>query len=124
MNNGYHKVKNSLTRKTKKGYTLVEVLVAMGLFLVVIVPLIGHMSVAIKINKGKNKMVAASIIEQESSVLRMFPDETFNVKRRKIGGREWVIKTSFKGGKLKTCRISAHYKGKEIGKAIFYLYKD
>ena len=117
-------MKNFLSKNTIIGYTLVEVLVAMGLFLVVIVPLIGHMTVAIKINKGKNKMVAASIIEQEAAVLRMFPDETFNVKHRKIDGREWVVKTSFKGEKLKICHISAHYKGKEIDKAVFYLYKN
>ncbi len=117
-------MRSSPSENTIKGYTLVEVLVAMALFLIVIVPLIGHMTVAIKINKGKNKMVAASIIEQEAAILRMFPDETFNIKRRKIGGREWVIKTSFKGGKLKTCHISAHYKGKMVDKAIFYLYID
>lgn len=113
----------ALSKNDVRGFTLIEVLVALALFLVVIVPLIGHMSVSVKINRGKNKMVAACIIEQEAAKMRMFPDETFNEKRRKINGKEWVIKTTFKGNKLKTCRISAHYKGKMIDKAIFYLYK-
>lgn len=105
-----------------KGYSLLEVLVAMVLFLAVIVPLMGHMSSSARINRGKDKMVAACILEQEAAQLRLYPDEIFNTKRRNINGIEWIIKASFQGEQLKKCTLSVSKRGKSVDRVIFYLF--
>jgi len=106
-----------------KGYSLIEMLVAMVLFLACIVPLMSHMSSSARINRGKDKMVAACILEQEAALLKLHPDEVFNTERRTINGIEWIIKANFQGNELKKCTLSASAKGKMIDKVIFYLYE-
>ena len=113
-----------LSRNNLQGYTLVEMLVSLGLFLAIIVPLMGYMSVPVKINRGKDKMIAAGILEQEAAILRMFPGELFTEKRRKIGPKEWVVKASFAGDRLKTCTLQVYCKGKLVDKAILYIHEN
>jgi len=100
-----------------------EVLVAMIIFLAFILPLIVQMSASVKINRGKDKMVAACILEQEAARLKMFPDDVFYTKRRTINGIEWIIKAAFQGNELKKCTLSASAKGKKVDQVIFYLYE-
>lgn len=109
---------------TRNGYTLVEVLVSLGIFLAIIVPLMGSMSASVKVNRGKDKLIAAGILEQEAAILRMFPGEIFTEKRRKIGQKEWVIKASFGGDRLKICTLQVMVKGKLVDKAIFYVHEN
>jgi len=106
-----------------KGYTLLETLVAMALFIIVIVPLMEYISVSNKINRGEEKIIASCILEQEAAALKMFPDEILVTKFRKVKGEKWLIKTSLKGEKLKMCRIGAYKKDKKIGEVFLYVYE-
>lgn len=104
------------------GYTVIEVLVALALFLMVIVPLMGYMSNAARVNKGREKLVAACLLEQEATRLRLYPDDIFHSKQRHIQGKRWEIRATFSGGALKRCNLAACEKGKIVDRVIFYLY--
>lgn len=110
-------------RNNPNGYTLLEVLIAMSLFLMVIVPMMGYMSASAKVNKGRDTMIASCILEQEAAQISLFPTEIFSTKRRTVNGREWVIQASFEGNELIKCTLSAAKHGKTVDKVIFYVYK-
>lgn len=107
-----------------KGYTLLEALISMSLFLVLVVPLILHMSNSAKTNKGKEKLTAICLLEQETTHLRLFPNDIFTSKRRTTGNCEWEIKASFEGSNLKKYHLKAFKKKRLIEQIVFYVYKD
>ena len=118
----FGKVHNRITNC--KGLTLLETIVGLSLFLAVVIPLMDKMTSAAKMNKGKQKMVAACIIEQEAAILYTYPDEWFATKKRNINGIDWTVKASIQGDKLRKCHIQVFRRGKKIDKAIFYIHKS
>ncbi len=105
-----------------KGYTLLETMVALALFLAVIVPLTERMVLSIRVNRGKDKIIATSLVEQEAARLKAFPDQIFSSKQRVVKGRKWTIKASFTGKSLKQCQLEV-YKGRRfINRTIFYVH--
>ncbi len=107
-----------------KGFTLLETVVSLSIFLAVVVPLMQHMTSAGRMNKGKQKMIAACIIEQEAATLRSYPDQMFTTKQRKVKGITWTVKASIQGDKLKKCHLEVYRRKKRIDKAIFYIYNS
>ena len=107
----------------QSGFTLLETVVALGIFLAVVVPLMHHMTSATRMNKGKQKMVAACILEQEAAILRMYPDEMFTSKQRHVKGVTWTVKASIQGDKLKTCHLEVFLRNKRINHLSFTIKK-
>ncbi len=106
-----------------RGYTVIEALIALSIFVAVVVPLMQRMYISAKINRGKDKMVASCIIEQETALLYTFPDRIFTSKSRTINRKKWTVKAYIKGDKLKKVELKVYKKKKFVEKAKFYIYK-
>lgn len=107
-----------------RGFTLLETVLALSIFIAIVVPLMQQMTSAGRMNKGNQKMVAACIIEQEAEILRLYPDQIFTSKKREVKGVTWTVKASIQGEKLKECQLEVFRGRKKIDKAKFYIYKS
>lgn len=107
-----------------KGYTLLEVLVAMSLFLCVLVPLAQRFAVAIKTTKSMDTLTASCLIEQESAAV-MQSDSYHPVTRHKtIQGHEWTIKSAISGNKLRDCSMVVYKNKKMVETVHFHFYSE
>jgi len=109
-------------RNNNSGYTLLESMVALVLFLMVVVPLIARMSNGVSLNRGEDIIIAASLLEQESMRLKTFPDDQFLTKTRIVNNQEWKIKAVVTGSALKTITLTAFKRNKEIETIRFYRF--
>ncbi len=106
----------------QKGYTLMEALIALALFLLIIVPFIGLFGNATKFNKGKEMLTASFILEQETAIIQNNPEEIYTSKTRNISGKNWTVKAATRGEGLKTIKLSAIRNGKSVDEVEFYVY--
>lgn len=105
-----------------RGYTLLESMVALVLFLLVVVPLMARMSIATKMNRGVDVIIASSILEQESMHLRLFPEDFYMTRSRSVNGQEWKIKGTMTGNAFKTITLSASKNNRVIERCTLYLH--
>ena len=109
-------------KQNNRGYSLLEAVVALALFMLLIVPLIGRFSNVSRINKGRNLLTATCLLEQEAELIRFNPYDVSPSKRRKLSDQEWIVKTSVKGQELKEFLIEARLNDKKVSELFFYVY--
>ncbi|MBD3390626.1 MAG: prepilin-type N-terminal cleavage/methylation domain-containing protein [Chitinivibrionales bacterium] len=106
----------------KAGYTLLEVLVALTVFLLVLTPLLTRLVITGSSSRAADRITAACLLEQESALASHSPDAVLPHETRNLYGRLWTVKTATTGGELKEYQMKA-YKGERLaGSVRWYQY--
>jgi hypothetical protein len=102
------------------GYTLLETLIAFTVLMVGVVPLLQVTFPSKQTISAQYRVMAGCLCEQEAARIRAFPQEQTPIKRRKIAGKEWLIRTEVAGSGLKSYTVSATVNGRTWGSLFFY----
>jgi prepilin-type N-terminal cleavage/methylation domain-containing protein len=112
---------NEITVKNKSsGFTLVEVLVAVVVFVTVAVPLLSYVFGGRNQNRALDLFTATCFLEQETKKAQVLPDNPAPEITRTINGVEWKMKWEVTGGKIQTCIARVYKAGKFITDAGMY----
>ncbi len=90
----------SITTSTISGFTLLEVLISLSILLIAIIPLSLIAYKNTDSTDAEKEIIANCLIEQESALVRAYPDQILPVKRRTVLGTEWLIQTEYTGTDL------------------------
>jgi hypothetical protein len=104
----------------KNGYTLFETLIALSILIVVAVPLVTFLFKISGANDSEKTLTGMCILEQEATMVRIFPKSAVPVKRRIVDGKEWIITTEVIGLALPLYRMSVKDDKKVRGELVFY----
>lgn len=108
------------TANSQQAYTLLESLIALSIFMVVVVPLLARMTMGAGMSRAQDSVVASGLIEQTAVSIELYPDEVKPVENRRVGTREYEIRTLVSGSALRKYRIQVSRKGKQVAEAIMY----
>ncbi len=95
--------KKMTRRLNNSGFTLVETLMAVVVFLGVVVPLMASVFAGRNQNRAQDLFTATCILEQETKKVQVLPDNPAPEIARTINGVEWKIKWDVTGDKIQTC---------------------
>ncbi len=104
----------------KNGYSLIETLIALSILLVVAVPLVAYLFRLSGVNDSEKVLTGMCILEQEATMVRIFPKRAVPLKRRVVDGKEWIITTEVTGSDLLLYRMSVKDDKKIRGELFFY----
>jgi prepilin-type N-terminal cleavage/methylation domain-containing protein len=110
--------------KPIQGFTLLEILIAIVLLSVVVVPLIFTFRQDKMFVHDRDRVTAMCLIDQEAEMVRVFPRYMSPVKRKTIAGQEWEICCEKTPTPPEECRISVKKNGREISTVTFLVYCD
>jgi len=104
----------------KNGYTLVEVMVSLLIFMAFALPLI-HMIGSITTDfRGREYVTAASLLDRTYEKIKLCPESLRRVERFQVGGQEWRVEITTRGEEP-TQFVVTVYKGEvKIETAQFY----
>jgi Tfp pilus assembly protein PilV len=105
---------------TNRGYSLLEAMVALTLFVAVMVPLLGKMHSVSIADRAKNRFTAVCILEREAACARVAPETIQPLKRIPVSGVEWTVRTEIQGEAPKTCRIVVYRGENKIVQTVLY----
>jgi hypothetical protein len=105
---------------TASGYTLLEVVIGLFLFVAVVVPLMAGLFSNTGTLRTEESLIATWLLEQEAASVRLFTDEGLTSKRRLVDGIEWTIKIKAEGSPLTKYTLSAFKHGKKREEVIVY----
>ncbi len=106
------------------GYTLLEALIALTIFMIAVVPLTMRIMTVPGASRVARQVIATCILEQEAAALRLAPHKTPVRKKRMVGGREWEVRFDYAGEKLKMCKVAVVMEKKVVAEAQLYLFMD
>jgi len=104
----------------KNGYSLIETLIALSILLVVAVPFVAYLFRLSGVNDSEKVLTGMCILEQEATMVRIFPKRAVPLKRRVVDGKEWIITTEVTGSDLLLYRMSVKDDKKIRGELFFY----
>jgi hypothetical protein len=112
----------SPSRKDAKcsGYTLVEVMIGLSLFLCVVVPLMAALYANTGLQRNEDALVGVWLLEQEAASVRLFGNERELSKHRIINGDEWTVEVQAEGAPLTKYTLIALKHGKKKGEVVAY----
>ena len=114
---------NEIISKNKSsGFTLVEALVAVVVFVAVVVPLLAYVFGGRHQNKAQDLFTATCFLEQEAKKAQVLPDNPAPEITRTINGVDWKMKWEVTGDKVQACVAKVYKNGKFITDAGFYRY--
>ena len=108
---------------SQTGYTLVEVLISLFIFIAIAVPMIAGVITNTGSLRSEEALVASWILEQEATAARLFPEKIVPIRYRTVGGKEWIIQTEQSGSPLVRVDLVALHRGKKCGRVIVYALK-
>jgi type II secretory pathway pseudopilin PulG len=111
-----HKIKN------KNGYTLIETLIALIVFVGVVVPLLAVLFGARNQNRAQDMVTAACILEQEAKKAQVMPDPPPPLITRKINNIDWKIRWEVSNDPLQRCIAKLYKRDQFITDAAVYRY--
>lgn len=91
----------------KTGFTLLETLISLSILLAFVIPLTTFIYKNHSATDSEKALTGICLLEQESALIKAFPDQAIPVKRRTINGKEWIIKTETAGTGLIQYRMAA-----------------
>lgn len=103
-----------------QGYTLLEAVIGLSIFVVIVVPLLSHMFGYNRVRECESRITATCLLEQESKLALQSPDSIQIEKKRTINKEEWLITTSHEGNEFVRYDMKAVFRGKIQGEVIFY----
>lgn len=112
-----------LRYENRSGYTLIEVVTALAIFMVVAVPMVRYFGESSLSHGERNLLTALSLFEQESSLIRHDPSTMVQRKKRRVNGREWTVVTIARGDHLQKVTMKILLKNNVIYEMSFYVYK-
>ena len=102
----------------KKGFTLVEVMIALFVLVVVLMGMAGYVATIMKVaSQSKQTSVASSMIQDKMEALRNIPFAVLASGNDSVNAqgmtyqRQWTISQS---GNIKTVDITVSYNGKNL----------
>jgi prepilin-type N-terminal cleavage/methylation domain-containing protein len=102
------------------GFTLIEVMIAVVVFVGVVVPLLAHIFGGKNQNRAQDLITATCFLEQEAKKAQVLPDNPAPEITRTINGVEWKIKWVVTGEKIQTCVAKVFKSGKFVTDACMY----
>ena len=104
------------------GYTLLEALLSLSIFLIVIVPLVSAAGrTGTKLEHERQRVVAIGLLEQECARIRLAPDNALPEKRIQASGRQWLIRTERRGEGLRRYVVSVWLDRKMMADGVMYV---
>jgi prepilin-type N-terminal cleavage/methylation domain-containing protein len=107
-----------------KGYTLLEVTIALALISFTLAPISMMIHRNNSIIRARQEIMAMCLIEQEISKARCRSLNILPVQHRVINDIEWTITSDISGDKLKTVSMVAACNGRVRGQTVFYEYPE
>jgi type II secretory pathway pseudopilin PulG len=105
---------------TNCGYTLLEVLISLFLFIAIAVPMLTGVVTNTGALRSQEALTAAYILEQEAAFARLFPDDVPLVKHRVVDGKSWTVTIDAQGSPLRKFELVAMHNGKKCGMVVVY----
>jgi type II secretory pathway pseudopilin PulG len=115
---------NKINTQSQTGYTLVEVLISLFIFIAIAIPMLTGVFTNTGSLRSEEALVAAWILEQEAATVRLFPEEIVQVRRRIIDGKEWIVLAEQTGAPLVRVDLTALHQRKKCGRVIVYALKN
>jgi prepilin-type N-terminal cleavage/methylation domain-containing protein len=108
--------------RNKNGFTLIEALIAMVVFVGIVVPLLVFLYGGKGQARAQDSIVAESFLEQEAKKVQVLPENPAPVIIRSISGVEWKITWDVSGDKIQLCKAVVYKAGKAVTDAGFLRY--
>ena len=109
---------DNTTGSSDSGFTLVEALVAMVVFVALVVPLMVYIFGTRNQNRAQDLFTATCFLEQEAKKAQVLPDNPAPEITRTINGVEWKMKWEVSGDKIQTCVAKVYKNGKMVTDAV------
>lgn len=113
--------KNTLITSFQGGFTLLETLVALSLFVVVVVPLFSYLTANSGTVKLQNMVTAQGLLNQQVALVREYPDGQPEHKNILVGIDKWQISIIKSDTGLVLFTISASKHNKKISEVYLYV---
>jgi prepilin-type N-terminal cleavage/methylation domain-containing protein len=110
----------NIANKNQQGFTLVEALIALIIFVSVVVPLLVYLNGGKSSDKAADIMIAESFLELETTKVKTMSDEPPREVVRTINGREWKCVWGITGQEVQLCKATIFKQGAYIADAAFY----
>jgi prepilin-type N-terminal cleavage/methylation domain-containing protein len=104
----------------QSGYTLLETLIALVIFVGVVVPLLAYISGGKSQDRARELIIATCLLDQEVKKARFNTGDVPMIVSRNINGLEWQVKFSCSGAGLQSCNAGVYKNGKYITDAAFF----
>lgn len=110
--------------RSNSGYTLIEALIAITVFVGIVVPLMVHVFNSKGQARSQDLLLAQCLLEQEIGKARIMPDNPSPEITRAVFNSQWTIRFEVNGdpGKLQVVRATAFKNSKLVSEAEFYKY--
>ena len=105
------------------GYTLIEVVISLAIFISISVPMLCAVIKNTGALRSQDALEAVWMLEQEAASIRLSPDEAMPVKHRIIEGRDWTVRIESEGKPLVKYSLTASRKDKVRGKLVLFVYR-
>jgi Tfp pilus assembly protein PilV len=112
--------RNGIDKSNISGFTLLEVVIGIVLFVAVALPLTAWFYSNNGTIHSQESLIAVWLLEQESAHIKMFPEEVGSVRVRVVDGKEWKIMINKEGNQLVQYTLSAATNGKKMGEVVVY----
>jgi hypothetical protein len=106
------------------GYTLLETLIGLTIFITVAVPFTSFIFKDMLFAKYQDRVTAFCLIDQEIRAAQTFPKGIASLKRRTACGRNWEIRCETFGSGLMRCKFIALKNGTVVGKYWVMIHED
>jgi prepilin-type N-terminal cleavage/methylation domain-containing protein len=109
---------------SKRGYTLLEVLIGLAIFTVVVVPLLTTVFDRTRVTRSRDTVIASCLLQQEAAIITAFPDQIVPFHKRRVDGTDWTISVTVAGTGMAQCILQALKAGTAYGRTIVYVFKE
>jgi len=116
--------RRTLRQHGKDGFTLIEALTALGIFLMIVVPLFAMAFRNTQTGHARDLFVSACLLEQESALVQAAPEAWVPSKLRTVNGIRWTILCTTSGDELREYRISTQKAGVRVGEIALLVNVD
>ena len=106
------------------GYTLLEMLIALSIFLTVLVPFTSFLFKDLLFAKYQDKVTALCLLDQEIRTVQAFPKSISPIKRRTVANKDWEIRSETSGARLMKCKFIAMKNNTVIGEYWVLIHND
>jgi Tfp pilus assembly protein PilV len=106
----------------RNGFTLLEAMIGLGLFLAVVIPLLSIIDTANRRQNSRDEFTALCLLEQECALVQNDPKGAKQTRKRVANGKEWTVSVKCRGTGLVTCSMTIATAGKNYASATFYVY--
>jgi prepilin-type N-terminal cleavage/methylation domain-containing protein len=98
-----------MNKKTaySKGYTLLEVMIGLAVFVTVVIPLTSFLFKDLFFAKYQDKVTAFCLLDQEIKKAQVFPGAMCSLKRLNVASQDWEIRSETSGSGLMKCKFTA-----------------